>query len=380
MKELKSIYAEQQPSGRPARRPRWLSDDATQPLSCSSIIGAPGAASLGYRNKCEFSIGLDRDGVARVGFMLGLYREGITTVCGAQQCVHVSSNMKAIAAQLESFVQESDLAVYDRVTHEGNWRLLVVRAQQSGDAIVVLQLHPQHMDDQRRTELRDKLHANFIAPMCADGKFRSLSVFLQFYDGVNNGFFEDAPLELIHGEGTALEDIHLVDSSSQLSTSLQFRISPFSFFQTSTKACECLFSTISSWVSESSLDDSRPKVILDLCCGTGTIGIALSKLGSVRRVIGIELCPSAVEDAKFNSDLNEVVNVEYICAKVEDALQKNLKELNACNEKCDVIAILDPPRSGLHRTVISALRDCHLITRLIYVSCNPSAAMNNWIE
>lgn len=372
--QIKSLYTAPPdgPSGKSHVPAPWLQD----PIKSEPIIRAPDEALLGYRNKCEFSIGLDPNNVPIVGFMLGLYRDGITTVCSAQTCLHVSHTMKSIARAMENFVKSTDIPVYDRKTGKGNWRLLVVRVQQSGDAIVVVQLHPQDLSDKAKDDIREGISAQFgddVRKVC-----NKLSVYLQFYDGMNNGFFETFPLELLAGDGHAIETLQLF-KDTPLETQLQFRISPFSFFQTNTKACERLFSEIGTWVMNTNGPQSdRKKLILDLCCGTGTIGIATSKLNIVEKVVGIELCSSAVDDAIFNASLNNVENVDYICSKVEDALQKCLKNLST--ENVEIVAILDPPRSGVHRNVIYALRDCRWINRIIFVSCNPQAAVKNWVE
>jgi tRNA (uracil-5-)-methyltransferase len=152
----------------------------------------------------------------------------------------------------------------------------------------------------------------------------------------------------------------------------RFRISPHSFFQTSTEACEILYSIINSWIRSS----SEKVTLLDLCCGTGTIGICCSRNESVDKIIGIELCAPAIDDARFNSTLNNVEEkVTYICDKVESVMSEEVLG-GKINEK--TIAILDPPRSGVKSNVISAIRNSS-ISKVIYISCKADAALPNWI-
>ncbi|CAG8791151.1 15536_t:CDS:2, partial [Racocetra persica] len=119
---------------------------------------------------------------------------------------------------------------------------------------------------------------------------------------------------------------------------------------------------------------------IDMCCGTGTIGIALSKsLGNkIDKVIGIELCEEAVEDAKFNAKLNGISNSEYILGPVE----KNLKTLYSYKnaDAGTAVAIVDPPRAGVHKNVIKALRECKAIDYFLYVSCDCNLATQNFID
>ena len=105
-------------------------------------------------------------------------------------------------------------------------------------------------------------------------------------------------------------------------------------------------------------------VVLDLCCGTGTIGILMAK--HAKKVYGIELGEAAVADAIHNAKTNQVDNIEFICAKVEDALENVLTKLEPDD---DVVVILDPPRNGVHNNVVDTLRKQLRINRLLYVAC-----------
>lgn len=150
---------------------------------------------------------------------------------------------------------------------------------------------------------------------------------------------------------------------------LKFRISPHSFFQTNTPAAEILYSAVGEWAQ---LD--QDSTVLDVCCGTGTIGISLAK--RVKKVIGIELCQEAVKDAEANAKANGLTNVEFHCGKAEDVFPTILNAVVSPN----VTAIVDPPRAGLHSKVILAIRKAEHLKRLVYVACNAKAAMNNFID
>uniref|UniRef100_A0A673J785 tRNA (uracil(54)-C(5))-methyltransferase n=1 Tax=Sinocyclocheilus rhinocerous TaxID=307959 RepID=A0A673J785_9TELE len=161
---------------------------------------------------------------------------------------------------------------------------------------------------------------------------------------------EDLPCEHVTGEEWIHEEL----------LGLKFRISPHSFFQTNTPAAEVLYSAVGEWAQ------------LDVCCGTGTIGISLAK--RVKKGIGIELCQEAVEDAKANAEANGLTNVEFHCGKAEDVFPTILNAVVSPS----VTAIVDPPRAGLHSKVILAIRRAEHLKRLVYVTCNAKAAMNNF--
>lgn len=110
---------------------------------------------------------------------------------------------------------------------------------------------------------------------------------------------------------------------------------------------------------------------LDICCGTGTIGIVLSD--SVKDVIGIELSESAVKDAIENVKLNNIQNITFKCGKAESILKQGLDISLMRN----LTAIVDPPRSGLHPIVCKTIVKCKAIQQFVYVSCNQKSLVEN---
>lgn len=170
---------------------------------------------------------------------------------------------------------------------------------------------------------------------------------------------EGLPLEHMAGDQCIQEDL----------LGLTFRISPHAFFQVNTPAAEVLYTVIQEWAQ---LDGGS--TVLDVCCGTGTIGLALAP--KVKKVIGIELCQEAVEDARMNALTNELSNVEFHCGRAEDLVPGLVSRLSSQQ----LVAVLDPPRAGLHSKVILAMRKAENIKRLLYVSCNPRAAMGNFVD
>ncbi|NP_001412033.1 tRNA (uracil-5-)-methyltransferase homolog A isoform 7 [Mus musculus] len=170
---------------------------------------------------------------------------------------------------------------------------------------------------------------------------------------------EGLPLEHMAGDQCIQEDL----------LGLTFRISPHAFFQVNTPAAEVLYTVIQEWAQ---LDGGS--TVLDVCCGTGTIGLALAP--KVKRVVGIELCQEAVEDARMNALTNELSNVEFHCGRAEDLVPGLVSRLSSHQ----LVAVLDPPRAGLHSKVILAIRKAENIKRLLYVSCNPRAAMGNFVD
>lgn len=103
----------------------------------------------------------------------------------------------------------------------------------------------------------------------------------------------------------------------------------------------------------------------------------------VAKVIGIDNVTPAIEDAHHNAALNNILNAEFVCGKAEDALPLILAK-HASSSSGDghqeVVAVVDPPRAGLHKSVIRALMACKPLKRLVYVSCNPESLADNMVQ
>ncbi|MCX6810917.1 MAG: 23S rRNA (uracil(1939)-C(5))-methyltransferase RlmD [Candidatus Berkelbacteria bacterium] len=137
--------------------------------------------------------------------------------------------------------------------------------------------------------------------------------------------------------------------------SYTFQISPESFFQTNSEGVKTLYDKIKEFANVEIGDE-----IVDLYCGTGSIGIYLSTLA--KKVTGIEVVPEAIRDAKDNAKINKITNCEFICSDISNLA---IQQYNNC------ILILDPPRAGLSKDLIGKLTTDNW-KRLIYTSCNPA--------
>lgn len=153
---------------------------------------------------------------------------------------------------------------------------------------------------------------------------------------------------LIYGSGIIFEKVG----------PYKFQISPESFFQTNSLGIKTLYDQIKKY-ADIKVGDS----VLDLYCGTGTIGIYLSTLA--KEVVGVESVPEAIRDACDNAKINKINNIKSICNDVS-----KLNNL-AIQQFSNPIIILDPPRAGLDKNVIQKLSKLDF-KRLIYVSCDPS--------
>ncbi|NXA22856.1 TRM2A methyltransferase, partial [Ibidorhyncha struthersii] len=311
-----------------------------------------------YRNKCEFLIGIGVNQEDKtVGCRLGKYKGGTCAVVEPFDTIHIPAIAKKVVKAFQDYIRSTPYSVYSPETYEGHWKQLTVRTSRNGHIMAIVYFNPQKLSKEELADLKSSLTKYFTEGM---GKSSGVTSLYFVEEGQRKSpNLEDLPLEHVAGDKYIYEEL----------LGLKFRISPHAFFQVNTQAAEVLYTAIGEWAQL-----SPESTVLDICCGTGTIGISLAK--KVKKVIGIELCQEAVQDAKVNAQINELNNIEFHCGKAEDIVPSLINILAPQN----LITIVDPPRAGLHSKVILAIRRAEHLKKLIYVSCNPRAAMNNFVD
>lgn len=315
-----------------------------------------------YRNKCEFSFGFDKEGEPTLGFSLGGFREGTVLVANASDCLHVPASMKDLANRVQEHIRarRTQAPVFDRKDKTGFWRIMMVRCHE-GRMMVVFQGQDGALPKEE-ADHEIMLVAELLKAFESDGHTVA-SMFFQPTTAIYHGMDPKAVNQLVFGSEKLMEELE----------GLKYEISMSSFFQVNKPATLVLYSTIKEYVEAAGL--APEMVLLDLCCGTGTIGMMMSPY--VGKVIGVELVPEAIEDAKRNAQLNGITNIDFKCAKVEDAIGEVIASIPASTP---ISVILDPPRSGVHKSVIKAIRNCPRISSLVFVSCNPKACLQNYAD
>ncbi|CAL8093382.1 unnamed protein product [Calicophoron daubneyi] len=378
---------------------RWLPKEGIEEDSTHSKTVCPLEEILKsplltkYRNKSEVTIGFDLNGNGPiVGFRFTKYRDGMTAVESFDKISILPDATCAVLESLQKFVcqesnlpQDSRLAVFDPVVQRGHWRQAMVRESRNNDRLLLVDIHPQQLNEDKLNMLADRLR-EWFSPGGQGEHAKLTSLYLSTRKRSSEAF-DSSTTRLLFGKD------HIVEKCC----GLNFRISLSAFFQVNTLAAELLYQEIGKLANSAAgghmqaptlkLDSEDPDnhcnapspggetVLLDVCCGTGTIALCLSKYFD--RVIGIELVRSAVEDAKRNAASNGITNAQFFLGKAEDVLRDVIATLPS-NSK--VVAVVDPPRAGLHPTVIQSLRRCPRLDFVIFVSCNLEAAVNNFVN
>jgi 23S rRNA (uracil1939-C5)-methyltransferase len=294
----------------------------------------PAEETLRYRNKLEYSFGTNDDGE----LVLGFHRPGRWDVIdGVTEDILASERVDQLRAAVESWCREEGLSAYDRSDHTGLLRNLVAReGRRTGQLQARIVTSP---GDFRALELAAALPAESVLWTQAAGVAETT---------------RDGKTELLRGDERLEEE--LLD--------LRFRISPDAFFQTNTEMAERLYRSAAELAGLS----GRERV-LDLYCGIGTIGLALSL--DAGDVWGVEVVERAVADAIDNARLNSVDNARFFAGDVRTAMRPLLEQ----SGKPDVV-VVDPPRAGLSQKVVRRVLEAEA-KKIVYVSCNPTTLAPN---
>lgn len=255
---------------------------------------------------------------------------------------------------LRQYEEKYGLKEYSAITHEGCWRTLVFKeSKRTHENLISLAITRNSMTEEQLEEFKK----DFIKIW--DESIVSVSIIES--NVLSGGYEHFDKITYLTKRKTYTEEIN----------NYKFLVSPQAFFQVNSHVFEKMLERIREWAE---LDKNT--VLLDVCCGTGVIGIALS--GYVKKVIGIEMVQSAIDDCITNCEINNIEcgpegKCEYHCGKAEDVLPDISKQLHGNK----IVAIVDPPRSGLHPTVLKALRTTIGCDRMVYVSCNASSLSDN---
>ncbi|XP_059214885.1 tRNA (uracil-5-)-methyltransferase homolog B [Centropristis striata] len=330
----------------------------------------PSPVRDGYRNKSTFSVNIGVNGNPKtVGYYVGTGRERNIVCINPDHLLNTPEQHKLVARCYQDFIRLSSLEPCLLFHTGGHWREVTVRTNAEGRTMAIVYFHPQMLTPEEVAIHKAQLVDYFTQ---GPGTVCHLdSLFFQ-ESTMTRCTHEESPYQLLYGQPHIYEEV----------LGFKFRISADAFFQVNQAAAEVLYSTVRELcVPNPEEGGERTKVsgtLLDVCCGTGTIGITISP--RVNRVVGIELIEQAVEDARHNAALNNVHNCEFIAGKAEVALPALLSQLSSEGGGL-VTAVVNPARAGLHHRVVQALRNQPTIRRLVYVSCKPDGeAMRNFKE
>ncbi len=296
----------------------------------------PSPMQNAYRNKMEFSFGDEyKDGP----LALGMHKRGsFHDIVNVPECQIVDSDFRLILSGVLQFAQETGLPYYHRMRHVGFFRHLLVRkAVKTQEILVDLVTTTEY-------ELEKEKFVEALNSLNLTGKLVGI---LHTRNDSLADVVKDEGTDILYGQDYFYEEL----------LGLQFKITPFSFFQTNSLGAEVLYETARTYIGE-----TKDKVIFDLYSGTGTIAQILAPVA--KKVVGVEIVEEAVEAAKENARKNGLDNCTFWAGDV-------LKVIDDLGEVPDLI-VLDPPRDGVHPKALEKIIDFG-VDKMVYIACKPTS-------
>lgn len=316
-----------------------------------------------FRNKMEFSFGrrwFDKNTLTNRDEASDLpkhtYALGLHAPQRYDKIVHIDDCHIQLDAgnQILSYIRKrSDellLEPYDTKLDTGYLKNIAIRyaTNKEGETEIMVNIITGPCDvPGRLVPLAEELLENFPEIVCV----------LQNIRGVISSVAVDEQQErLLAGSRNYIE---------QMISGLSFRISANSFFQTNTHQTEVLYEVI-----RSAARLTKEDTVLDLFCGTGSITLCLAKYA--KHVHGVDIVPTAIEDAHVNAISNGVTNATF----VEGNLERLRKDGTLAGHSDVDVIVVDPPRAGLHPDLLKFIARSKA-RRIIYVSCNPASQVRD---
>ena len=301
-----------------------------------------------YRNKLEYTFSSKRfipedefvkDGNNSELNASGFHAKGhFDKVVEIERCWLQAEPTNIIRKTIADFARKNNYSFYDQKLHTGFLRTVLLRICTTGEVMVNIVMGED--DEAKRILLLDHLLK----------QVPGISTLLYTINTKwNDSLYDLAPV-VVTGKGYVIERLG----------ELQFKIGPNSFFQTNTKQAEKLYS-----IARDYAELTGNEIVYDLYCGTGSIGIFVSKLA--KKIIGVETLGDAIADAKENARLNNIYHAEFFAG---DVIKVCNDDFFTAHGKPDVI-ITDPPRAGMHEKLVKKILEI-AAPIVVYVSCNPA--------
>lgn len=282
----------------------------------------------GYRNKAQIPVSI-RDGKIEMGF----YSKHSHRINTCFDCKLSPGIFNEILISVYDFLSKHKEIVYDENTHSGYFRHLYLRlAEYTNEVMVCFVINGKKFP-----------HQDELVSVLTE-KYKEIKSILINVNRKDTNVVLGKENILLYGKETIKDKL----------CGLDFEISPNSFYQVNRSGAEILYGIAKEYAKLDSND-----TLLDLYCGTGTIGLSMAD--SCKKVIGIEIVEDAIQNAIHNAKINNIHNAEFICADAIDTSE---------NISADVI-VVDPPRKGLDISVINTVVKINPI-RVVYVSCDPA--------
>ena len=287
-----------------------------------------------YRNKAQYPIGLSKDGAPVFGFYAGRSHR----IVACDDCALQPAIFQSAIQATRRWIEESGESIYDETAGQGTLRHLYLREGGGTSEMMVCLV---------------------VNGDCVQKEDRLIALLREALPGLKSVVLNENREKTNVILGKHFRTLWGSDDITDILRGVKVHIAPASFYQVNRAQTERLYA-----LAERYADLTGEETLLDLYCGAGTIGLTMA--GKVKRLIGVEIVPQAVENAKQNAEENRITNAEFLCGDAAKAAHI-LKERG---ERPDVI-LLDPPRKGCDAALIETVVQM-APSRIVYVSCDPA--------
>ena len=305
-----------------------------------------------YRNKAQFPIGLDREGNIVSGFYAGRTHSIISVdncLLGIEKDGDVNGTVMHI---VKTFMNIYNIKPYDEKTHKGLVRHVLIRIGAFTNEIMVCVVINGNKLPHSQELVEQLLQIDGMTSICLNVNKEKSNVILG--------------KEIINMYGKDYIEDYIGD--------VKFRISPLSFFQVNPIQTEKLYNKALEYANL-----TGKETVWDLYCGIGSISLFLAK--AAKKVIGVEIVPEAIDNARENAAINGMENTEFLVGAAEEVVPKYFDEhKNQPECKPDVI-VVDPPRKGCDQVLLDTIVKMNP-ERIVYVSCDSATLARDlkWLE
>ncbi len=295
-----------------------------------------------YRNKLQYPVGKNKDGVP----VMGVFANRTHEIIPVEECLIQNREAEKLAKEVFDFVKKNDISIYNENTGKGAIRHIIVKIGIKTNELMCIVV----------TNEEDIKFEKDLVKVIVDKNPNVKTVIKNINSKNTNVILGDKNI-VLYGDG------YIYDKLGEYT----FKISTRSFYQTNPIQTEKLYNKAIEYAKL-----TKDDILCDLYCGIGTIGIFASN--KVKKVYGIEIVEEAVKAAKENAKINNVDNIEFIAGDTKKAF----KELIDDKKIKPTAIIVDPPRRGLDEETINKILEIE-VKKLVYISCNP-ATMTRDIE
>ena len=291
-----------------------------------------------YRNKAQFPVSCDKNGKVRIGF----YAERSHNIIDTDKCVIQSDISNNIVKIVREWITRYHISPYNELEHTGDVRHIITRIGYHTNQIMVCLV----VTRKKVPMLNELVEILKKIP-------NMTSICLNINNERTNRIMGDRIISL-YGPGyieDMIGDVH-------------FRISPLSFYQVNPAQTEKLYGTVLEYAGL-----SKDDTVWDMYCGIGTISLFLAK--EAGQVLGVEIVPEAIKDAKINAEINGADNTTFVCGAAEDVAEAVMHDAAFSELSSPSLVVLDPPRKGCEKSLIDTVI-VMAPKRVVYVSCDPA--------